>query len=975
MSYKETINLPKTDFGMKARLGELEPSVREKWDDMGLYDRILASRAGRPRYVLHDGPPYPTGDLHVGTGLNKVLKDFLVRYHSMRGYNAPFVPGWDCHGLPIEVKVIEELGDRREQTGTLTIRKKCRRYAERYLELQKKQFQSLGISADWANPYLTLDREYEAGTLEVFAEMVGKGYVYRDLKPVHWCHHCLTVLAEAELEYRNVDGPSVFVNFPVLRHSRKGSAVDPYKLFDLHDDDRVHLLIWTTTPWTLPANLAISVHPRADYEAVRYQHPATGEKLVSILSSRLAPLVLPDCGVEKYESLGRVEGSRLVGMQYRHPFMDRESPVVPAEYVTLSDGTGCVHNAPGHGLEDYATGLEHGLDILSPVDERGIFTEEAGRFAGRHIERADAEITDWLVDNGFMLHSGRTSHSYPHCWRCHEPVIFRATNQWFVRMDHEDLRKKVLEAIEDVSWVPEWGRKRMYQMVHERPDWCLSRQKSWGVPIPAFYCKGCGEVLLTRETVLHVAGVFARKGSDSWFETDSAAPFLPEGAKCSKCGGHEWSKEEDIFDVWFESGSSHHSVLRKRAGLQYPADVYLEGTDQYRGWFQLSLLPSIAAWGRPPYRTVLTHGFVVDDKGNKMSKSAGNFIGVKDAVKEFHSDIIRLWVLSVDYRDTIGVSEEYVKENMADAYRRIRNTFRFLLGNVADFDPGRDAVDYEELADFDRWALDQTARLVESLEEAWKNYELHRVYGLLHNFCAVQMSSVYFDALKDRLYCSAPDWQTRRSAQTALHNILLVLVRICAPVLVHTAEEVWSHVRHKDEETDSIHLCHWPGLPAETEESAEFPVEASGKAVPYPLPQNWKDDSLNERWKRMLGVRSDLARCVEKLREEKIVSNNMEVKALFYTDDDVLGSLLDSQKASLMELLMVSELQLGERKPQEDVIGGMTAGEKEPSLSISAARSHHPKCARCWNLRPTVGEDSRHPELCRRCAGAVSELR
>ncbi len=953
MSYKETINLPKTKFSMKARLAELEPRIQKKWDEMRLYEKLRQSRAGRPKYVLHDGPPYPTGDLHLGTGLNKVLKDFLVRYHSMHGRDAPFVPGWDCHGLPIEVKVLEELGRQRESAGTSGIRRKCRRYAEKYLELQKQQFRSLGVAGDWSNPYLTLDTGYEAGTLEVFAELVGNGYVYRDLKPVHWCHHCRTVLAEAEIEYSETAGPSIFVNFPALRHSRNGSSVDPFKLFDLKDDDRVNLLIWTTTPWTLPANLAIAVHPQADYVAVRYRHPATGENTVSILSARLAPLVLPDCGVDDYQLLGKVEGNDLIGMQYLHPFMDRENPVLPAGYVTLSDGTGCVHTAPGHGLEDYATGLEHGLDILSPVDEKGFFTGEAGPFAGQHIDEAGPEIVDWLVQKGHMLHSERTVHSYPHCWRCHRPVIFRATNQWFLRMDHENLRDRTLDAVQDVQWVPEWGEKRMRQMLDERPDWCLSRQKSWGVPIPAFYCNGCGEVLLTKKTVLHVADVFAANGSDSWFEADSAEPFLPDDTVCPGCGARDWSREQDIFDVWFESGSSHHSVLRKREGLQFPADVYLEGTDQYRGWFQLSLLPSMAAWNEPPYRTVLTHGFVVDDKGNKMSKSAGNFIGVNDAVKEFHAEILRLWALSVDYRNNINVSETYIKDNMVDAYRRIRNTFRFLLGNLADFDPDAHALPHEELEEFDRWALDQTARLVEGLEDAWDNYDLHKVYGLLHNFCAVQMSSVYFDALKDRLYCSAPGWRARRSAQTALHNILLVLVKACAPVLVHTAEEVWSHVRHRDEEAESIHLCHWPQTP-----------------------RQWLDEQLNDQWTRILAVRSELARCVEKLREEKEVSNNMDVVAVLWAQDRELHDLLSSHKDTLMELLMVSELKVPEEQPHLNIMTGKYGvrwGEKERSLYISVDRSEHPKCARCWNLRPTVGASENHPDLCRRCCEAVSE--
>ncbi len=951
MSYKETINLPKTKFKMKARLGDLEPRLQKKWDDLRLNEKLSKLRQGAEKYILHDGPPYPTGDLHLGTGLNKVLKDYLVRYHSMLGYDAPFVPGWDCHGLPIEVKVLNELGEKRETTSTAVIRKKCRKYAQKYLKIQKKQFKSLGVNGYWDTPYLTLNTDYEAGTLEVFAEMVKNGYVYRALKPVHWCHQCHTVLAEAELEYADVHSPSIFVNFPVPGDQNADGEVNLSELFDINDDDDVHMLIWTTTPWTLPANLAIALHPRSDYVAVRYAHPKTQKTVVSILSARLAPLVLPEAGVEEYETLGKVQGSELIGLCYEHPFMHRQSPVVAAEYVTLTDGTGCVHTAPGHGQEDYVTGLENGLDILSPVDEKGVFTDEAGPFAGRHIKKADAEIVTHLVEEGYMLHNTKAAHSYPHCWRCHSPVIFRATNQWFVRMDHDNLRERVLEHVDRVQWVPEWGEKRMKQMVAERPDWCLSRQKSWGVPIPAFYCDSCGEVLLNSETVLHVSKVFAEKGSDSWFETDSAEPFLPEGTECSNCGGDKWSKEKDIFDVWFESGASHNSVLKKRDMLRFPADVYLEGTDQYRGWFQLSLLPSMAAWGIPPYNTVLTHGFVVDAKGNKMSKSAGNFISVEKGVKNFHAEIIRLWVLSVDYRNTINVSESYVKDNMVDAYRRIRNTFRFLLGNLADFDPTIHSVAYDELCEFDRWALDQTARLVQGLETAWETYELHRVYGLLHNFCAVQMSSIYFDALKDRLYCSAKDWKVRRSAQTALHHILLTLTKVCAPVLVHTAEEVWSHIQHPDQKRESVHLCDWPEPP-----------------------EKWMDQELSERWKTILTVRDELARCVETMRENKEVSNNMEVKAAFWAGDDALRELLVGHKETLMELLMVSELKVLSEQPSKSELKKMYHGAKAPELYISAVPSDYEKCNRCWNLRDGVGSNSEHGDLCERCILAVKEL-
>jgi len=945
MSYKETINLPQTDFSMKANLARLEQETQRRWDEMDLYAMVRKAREGCDKHVLHDGPPYPTGDLHIGTGLNKVLKDFFVRYHTMRGYDAPYIPGWDCHGLPIEVKVLEELGQEREATPKLRIRERCLDHALTYVEKQKQQFKSLGVMGDWENPYLTISHEYEQGVLEVFAEMVGKGFIYRDLKPVHWCYHCGTVLAEAELEYEDVSGPSIFVNFPVLRHAGATPTVDPWKLFDLHDKDEVHILIWTTTPWTLPANQAIAVRPSADYVALRYRHPVTGKTVVSILAEQPARSVLALAGVSEYEQLGRVKGQDLLGMQYRHPFMECDCPVVPADYVTLEDGTGCVHTAPGHGLEDYVTGLQHGLAILSPVDEKGCFTEEAGPFAGQHIEQGDGAIVAHLTDHGYMLHATEDTHSYPHCWRCHLPVIFRATDQWFVRMDHEGFRQRAVQASDAAKWVPEWGRERMRLMLVERPDWCLSRQKSWGVPIPAFYCTECGEVLLTREVVLHVAALFAEKGSNSWFETDDAGPFLLEGTVCPKCGAAAWEKESDIFDVWFESGSSHHSVCRKREELAFPADMYLEGTDQYRGWFQLSLLPSMAAWGEAPYRTVLTHGFVVDDHGRKMAKSVGNFISVEEGVGKFHAEVLRLWMLSVDYRDQISVNADYITKNMVDAYRRIRNTFRFLLGNVHDFDPSQHAIPHEELPEIDRWALDETARLVAAVEHAWEEYDLHRVYSLLHNFCAVQMSSVYLDALKDRLYCSGQEWKERRCTQTVLHHVLLTLCKLCAPVLVHTAEEVWSHIRHRDEDAESVHLCRWP-QPAD----------------------EWLDEGLHERWQRILAVRDDVARAVEALREQKTVANSMEVRATLWTDGKTLQSILRGHADTLEELLMVSELVLPDKKPE----GGL-AGVREPKLSIAVEPSQHAKCARCWNRRPSVGQDPDRGDLCERCAKAVKE--
>jgi len=943
MNYKDTINLPRTNFSMKANLSQLEPAMQGRWEEMDLYGKIRQARCGRPKYVLHDGPPYPTGELHIGTGLNKILKDFVVRFATMRGFDAPFVPGWDCHGLPIELQVLQELGEKRERLSRGEIRALCRKHALKFVEVQRRQFKSLGVNGDWDAPYLTLNKDYEAGIIEVFERMVAGGFVYRDLKPIHWCYHCRTALAEAELEYNDILGPSIYVNFPM--------ESDVASLFNVRDDDEVSILIWTTTPWTLPANLAIAVHPQAPYAAVRYRHPRSGASTVSIMADVAVEPLMHLVGVGDYERLGQVEGHQLEGLRYRHPFMDRTSPIVTADYVSLMEGTGCVHTAPGHGTEDYEIGLAHGLDILSPVDERGYFTRKAGMFAHQHIEEGDHTIVAHLTEAGHMLHHCEATHSYPHCWRCHNPVIFRATDQWFVRMDHDGFRQRAQEAIERAKWVPQWGAERIKSMVAERPDWCISRQRSWGVPIPAFYCKECGEVLLNDRTISHVRKVFAQLGADSWFEDENAERFLPEGTKCERCGASDWRKETDIFDVWFESGSSHNSVCRKHPDLAFPADVYLEGTDQYRGWFQLSLLPSLAAWGKAPFRMVLTHGFVVDEHGRKMSKSLGNFISVAEGIQMFHAEILRLWTSSVDFRSQISVSVDYIRKNMVDAYRRVRNTFRFLLGNVADFDPAEDSVPCADMPEIDRWALDQTARLVQAVTDAFQQYQFHRVFTLIHNFCAVQMSSVYLDVLKDRLYCSAPTWRERRSAQTVLHHVLQTLVRLCAPILVHTAEEVWSHIKHRDEDVESVHLSHWPEPKAE-----------------------WLDDELHCRWERILAVRDDVARAIEALRDEKLVAKSMEATVTLWANDEQLRNILSEHQEDLSELLMVSELMILEQQPPQDQVSAMMRGEKEPTLLIAAAPSVHPKCARCWNLRPSVGQDGEHPHICARCARAVREV-
>ena len=935
-NYRESVNLPRTDFPMKAGLAQKEPRLQQQWDEMDLYGMVRQARAGAEKYILHDGPPYPTGDLHIGTGLNKILKDVIVRYQTMRGYDAPYVPGWDCHGLPIEHRVLRDLGGKAKEMSIADIRRRCRRSAEKYVAVQREQFKRLGVMGNWERPYLTLNPGYEAGVLEVFARMVERGFIYRSLKTTHWCMNCATVLAEAEIIYADESSPSIFVNFPMVDDVRD--------LFpQIAEDDDVHVLIWTTTPWTLPANRAVALAPRANYAAARYTHPVQGAKVVSILAADLAEGVLKKVGARDVEMLGTARGHDLEGRTYRHCILDLTCPFVLAGYVSLEEGTGCVHTAPGHGQEDYATGVKYGLEIASPVDGKGVFTEAAGRFAGRHIDEAQADIIAFLRESGALLISEEFSHSYPHCWRCDRPVIFRATEQWFVKVDHNQLRDKALEAVRGVRWIPESGRARIAGMIAERPDWCLSRQRVWGVPIPAFYCRKCGEALLTAESVRAVGVVFAEEGSESWF-TQEAAHFLPEGTACARCGGAGFDKESDIFDVWFESGSSHHSVVQRHPALRFPADMYLEGSDQHRGWFQLSLLPSLAGQDRAPFRTVLTHGFVVDDQGRKMSKSKGNFISVGDAIKDFPSDVLRLWTVSTDYRQDMNVSRGLIGR-ATESYRRIRNTFKYLLGNLGDFDPERDRVALEDMEEIDRWGLAALHNLLARTTRAFEDFSLYRVYHEVHHFCAVDMSAFYLDVVKDRLYCNAPDSRDRRSVQTVLHEVLGALVRMCAPVLVHTAEEAWSHMKHR-EDLASVHLARWP------------------EAEPA-----WADDGLLERWARLMRVRSDVLREIERLRIGKVLRGSLEASVTLGAADADLRAFLDSFADELEAVFIVSEVNL-----VPGAVAAGLAGTDEPALTLAVERCAHPKCERCWRLRPGVGGSPDHPTLCRRCAGVVEAM-
>jgi len=933
-NYKATLNLPKTSFSMKADLTRREPQFLKKWDEMDLYAKVREARSGRPVFLLHDGPPYASGDLHIGTGLNKVLKDIIVRYKSMSGWDSPFRPGWDCHGLPIEHKVMTELGDAAHTMEVSEIRRRCRNYALKFVERQKKQFRRLGCLGDWGNPYLTLDPAYEAGVLDIFADLVGKGYVYRNLKPIHWCMQCATALAEAELEYADDESPSIFVKFNM--------ADDVRDLYPAIGDEQVSILIWTTTPWTLPANLAVAVNPHFDYAAVRYSDPATAAEEVVILAEELVESVFGGVGIQSYETLGSVKGSCLEGRTYRHCLFDKTCPVVTAEYVAMSD-TGCVHTAPGHGEEDYRTGLAYGLEVFSPVDAHGRYTEKAGKFAGLHVFEANTKVIDELRDAGLLLNSSTIRHSYPHCWRCKEPVIFRATEQWFVSMSHEDLRQDMLGQIAAVQWIPGWGQVRIRSMVEQRPDWCISRQRWWGIPIPAFYCEDCGEVALSRETVEAVRDHVAEHGSDSWF-TDDAADLLPPGYACTKCGGTNFRKETDIFDVWFESGSSHRAAI-KRSGWKWPVDLYLEGTDQHRGWFQLSLLTATGADGAAPFKTVLTHGFVVDERGEKMSKSLGNFISVEDMLERFGADIFRLWVSSVDYRQDISLSFDLV-DHLSSGYRRIRNTIRYLLGNLNGFDPATDAVDPAEMVEIDRWALSRAQSILDQCIRAYEAYEFHRVFHLVHNFCAVDMSSFYLDILKDRLYASGRKSVLRRSAQTAMCTILDVLLKVLAPIMVYTVEDAWEESRRYIGGGESPHLELMPEVR-----------------------RDLMDSRLEARWARLVAVRDEVARELEKLRNVGEVRSSMEAEVVLHTDDPNLRELLEQYESDLADIFIVAAVGLSDTPPDN-----AAAGVNLPKLNIAVGRSPHAKCNRCWNLRDSVGSDAAYPDLCSRCADLVKGL-
>lgn len=925
IDYKQTVNLPNTSFPMKADLAKREPLFLAQWEEMGLYAKMREKSAGRPRFVLHDGPPYANGDVHAGTALNKILKDVVVKSHQMMGYDTPFVPGWDCHGLPIEFKVLSELGESAKSLSQVDIRRRCREFALKYVEHHRKDFKRLGVSARWEKPYLTLNPEYVATIVRVFAEMYTTGAVAKGLKPIYWCSSCQTALAEAEVEYANHTSPSVFVKF---------KAVDPIP--GVEGD--VYFVIWTTTPWTLPANLAICLHPEYDYSALKVGNDTL------IMASLLAPVALEACGITEYTTVAKFTGAQLEGRKYQHAlFAERICPVILGDHVTLEAGTGCVHTAPGHGQEDYVVGARYGIGPLSPVDGRGVFTAEAGPYAGQHVFKANPVIIADLEAKGALLQTSKIEHSYPHCWRCAKPVIYRATPQWFIYMDKDGIREKVLDAIGQVQWVPGWGQDRIRNMIAQRPDWCISRQRSWGVPIPVFYCKDCDEVYATPESFKRIEelALSANDGIDHWFDTPEAE-LMPAGAKCAKCGGASFRRETDILDVWFDSGVSNRAVCEIDPTLSWPADVYLEGSDQHRGWFQSSIIPAVAAKGQPPYRTVITHGYVVDGDGRKMSKKLGNTVSVQDLVSRLGADIVRLWVSSENYRQDIRISDE-ILTRMQDAYRRLRNTIRYMLGNLGDFAP-ENAVPYEALEEADRWALHRLELLREKVVAAYKTYDFHVVYHALHNFCAVDMSSFYLDICKDRLYTFAKEARERRAAQTVLAQVLADFLKLASPILVYTAEEAWGCLPAHLRTADSVHL-------------ADFPPARPECVLP---------EGLSAEWDELLRVRSVVSRTLEERRREGVIGSSLEARLALRPGDEKVEAVLRTHIEQLPWVFIVSQCDI---LPVD-----AEAGSTEDRLIVEVSKASGEKCVRCWNYRESVGSVADHPKLCSRCVDQLGGL-
>ena len=944
---KKTVNLPRTDFAQKANLGQSEPARLKKWSEMGLYEKITEARKGREKFILHDGPPYANADIHIGTALNKILKDFVVKTRSMMGYDAPYVPGYDCHGLPIETIVEKKLAEKGKNKADLpvaTFRRICREHASTAMNNQTRDFQRLGILGEWVTPYLTMSPEYESSTARLFGRFLEHGYVYKGLRPVYWCIHDQTALAEAEVEYKEHTSPSVYVKFPLKS--------DPAVIDPALAGKNVYIVIWTTTPWTLPANLGITVHPDFDYSAVE-----VSDAEVFIVASDLSSAFAETCGFAEFEEIARFKGSKLDRLEARHAWLDRTSLIMNGDHVTLGEadaeveldvrfenkaagksGTGCVHTAPGHGADDFAIGKKYGLEIYAPVDAAGKFTAEVEHFAGLSVFDANPKIVEFLRESGALLSVENYNHRYPHCWRCKNPVIFRATPQWFISMDEaaggHSLRQRALDEIKQVNWHPTWGEGRLGNMFKGRPDWCVSRQRSWGVPIPVFYCKGCDNAVADPYIVNHVADIFAKETADAWYAR-SEKELLPDGYKCLKCGGSEFRKETDILDVWFDSGSSCVAVLETRGEtLRFPADVYLEGGDQYRGWFNSSLSCGIAAHDTAPYKQVITHGWVVDGEGKKQSKSLGNVTAPREIIDKSGADVLRLWAAAVDYTEDVRCSEEILLR-VVDAYRKMRNTLRYALGNLAEFDPATHSVEANEMLDIDLWALAGLNDVTKKVVAAYEAYDFQAAYNALYNFCTVTLSARYFDIVKDRLYIFAPRSLERRSAQTALYKIAESLCRLMSPILVFTADEAWENL--PGQRLPSVHI-------------AEFPSRTTGGPPA-------SETRAGSDWERIFSIRDEVLKALETARIDKQIGSSLEAKVVLTTDATTTRLLLDYYD-QLRYIFIVSLVEVHE-------------GD---SFGVEIQKADGSKCERCWNYSTRVGEFAEYPTVCERCSQALDEI-
>ena len=921
-NYNDTIHKMQTPFEMRAGLPKKEPKMLEDWEQNHVYEQMIKNNEGKPQYILHDGPPYANGNIHMGTALNKIIKDIIIRYKNMSGFQAPYVPGYDTHGLPIELKALSSLGDKKAGVSKLELRQICKEFATEHIGVMNEQFKRLGVQGDFENPYLTLRPEFEARQVEIFGEMAKKGYIYKGMKAVYWCPEDRTALAEAEIEYAEDECDSIYVRFKLTD--------DPNGVLAKHNIplDKAWIVIWTTTTWTLPANVATCLNPNLEYAFVKI-----GDAY-HIMARELVESTMKGCHIDEYEVLPEtVLGSELELMQYQHPFVDRKGLVILGDHVTLEGGTGCVHTAPGHGVEDFEVCVNHypQVPVVVPVDDAGRLTAEAGeKFAGLKVWDANKVILEHIKESGHLMGVQHITHQYPHCWRCHHPIIFRATEQWFCSIDA--FKEDVYKAIDSVHWQPAWGHDRMAGMVRDRSDWCISRQRVWGVPIPVFYCKKCGKYHITDASIKAVSDLFRKEGSDAWYKYD-ANDILPKTEVC-ECGASDWEKDPDIMDVWFDSGSTWSAVCRERPELRWPVDMYMEGADQFRGWFQSSLLTSVATQGVAPYREVLCHGWVVDAQGKQMHKSAGNGMEPSEIIRDYGADIIRLWVASSDYTVDVRAGKEIFRQ-LSEAYRKMRNTARFMLGNISDFDPAKDMVDDDQLFEIDRWALEACNKLTATMRDAYEHYDFSRAYHALYNFCVIDMSNFYMDVIKDRLYCA--DDHARRCAQTALYRILVDFTKLLAPILCFTSQEIWSYIPKLDGMKDYVVFEQMP--------------EAKAAA----------DEAFEAKWDRIMAIRDDVKKVLEQARADKVIGSALEAGLTLYCSKEVYDFLNAIPMDELADLFIVSHVDLVEG---EGGVKGLVEG-----LGVSAAHAAGNKCLRCWKYETTVGEDG----LCPRCAKVLKQ--